>query len=91
MTGAGAKEQGPLPPLLLTLTVVTGVVDAVSILRLGRRVLSVVAMFAGAVGGALLVLHAGTAPALGAAVGLLAVVTGGVALAVRRPGPWRAG
>ena len=229
MTGAGAKEQGPLPPLLLTLTVVTGVVDAVSILRLGRvfvanmtgnvvfsgfalagapgfslsaslaalagflvgalgggwltgrlgqdrglllragaaaelvlvagalvltaglsaaaardgiaallalamgvqnavarrlavpdltttvltmtltgiaadvrakdhgrsglgrRVLSVVAMFAGAVGGALLVLHAGTAPALGAAVGLLAVVTAGTALAVRRPGPWRAG
>jgi hypothetical protein len=26
MTGAGPKEQGPLPPLLLTLTVVTGVV-----------------------------------------------------------------
>ena len=36
MTGAGTKEQGPLPPLLLTLTVVTGVVDAVSILQLGR-------------------------------------------------------
>jgi uncharacterized membrane protein YoaK (UPF0700 family) len=33
MTGTGTKEQGPL---LLTLTVVTGVVDAVSILRLGR-------------------------------------------------------
>src|SRR4249919_3438585 len=32
----GAKAQGPLPPLLLVLTVVTGVVDAVSILRLGR-------------------------------------------------------
>ena len=32
----GTKEQGPLPPLLLALTVVTGVVDAVSILRLGR-------------------------------------------------------
>jgi len=212
MTGAGAKEQGPLPPLLLTLTVVTGVVDAVSILRLGRvfvanmtgnvvfsgfalagapgfslsaslaalagflvgalgggwltgrlgqdrgllltaglsaaaardgiaallalamgvqnavarrlavpdltttvltmtltgiaadvrakdhgraglvrRVLSVAAMFAGAIGGALLVLHVGTAAALGAAVGLLAVVTAGTALAVRRPGPWRAG
>ena len=30
------KAQGPLPPLLLVLTVVTGVVDAVSILRLGR-------------------------------------------------------
>jgi hypothetical protein len=35
-TGTGGKPQGPLPPLLLTLTVVTGVVDAVSILRLGR-------------------------------------------------------
>ena len=229
MTGAGTKEQGPLPPLLLTLTVVTGVVDAVSILRLGRvfvanmtgnvvfsafalvgapgfslsaslaalagflvgalgggaltgrlgqdrgllqragaaaelvlvagalaltaalpgaaardgiaallalamgiqnavarrlavpdltttvltmtltgiaadvraadhgraglgrRVLAVAAMFAGAVGGALLVLHAGTAPALGLATGLLAVGTAGAALAVRRPGPWRAG
>jgi len=229
MTGAGTKEQGPLPPLLLTLTVVTGVVDAVSILRLGRvfvanmtgnvvfsafalvgapgfslsaslaalagflvgalgggaltgrlgqdrglllragaaaelvlvagalaltaalpgaaardgiaallalamgiqnavarrlavpdltttvltmtltgiaadvraadhgraglgrRVLAVAAMFGGAVGGALLVLHAGTAPALGLATGLLAVGTAGAALAVRRPGPWRAG
>jgi uncharacterized membrane protein YoaK (UPF0700 family) len=35
-TGTGGKPQGPLPPLLLALTVVTGVVDAVSILRLGR-------------------------------------------------------
>ena len=34
--GTGAKPQGPLPSLLLVLTVVTGVVDAVSILRLGR-------------------------------------------------------
>ena len=208
-SGTGTKEQGPLPWLLLTLTVVTGVVDAVSILRLGRvfvanmtgnvvfsgfalvgalgggwltgrlgqdrglllwagvaaelvlvagalvltawlataaardgmaallalamgvqnavarrlavpdltttvltmtltgiaadvraadhgravlvrRVLAVAAMFAGAVGGALLVLHVGTAAALGAAAGLLAVVTAGAALAVRRPGPWRA-
>ena len=58
---------------------------------LGRRVLAVATMFAGAVGGALLVLHAGTAPALGLATGLLAAVTAGAALAVRRPGPWRAG
>src|SRR4051812_36187115 len=43
------------------------------------------AMFGGAVAGALLVLHAGTAPALGLAAGLLAVVTAGVTLAVRRP------
>jgi len=35
-TRTGGKAQGPLPPLLLVLTVVTGVVDAVSILRLGR-------------------------------------------------------
>src|SRR5580704_10803256 len=35
-TATAGKKQGPLPPLLLTLTVVTGVVDAVSILRLGR-------------------------------------------------------
>ena len=34
--GPAGKAQGPLPPLLLVLTVVTGVVDAVSILRLGR-------------------------------------------------------
>jgi hypothetical protein len=54
-------------------------------------VLAVAAMFAGAVGGALLVLHVGTAPALGLATGLLAVVAAGAALAVRKPGPWRAG
>jgi hypothetical protein len=58
---------------------------------LRRRILAVAAMFAGSVGGALLVLHAGTAPVLGLATGLLAVVTAGAALAVRQPGPWRAG
>ena len=65
-TGTGGKPPGPLPSLLLVLTVVTA-------------------------GRALLVLHAGTAPALGLATGLLAMVTAGAALAVRRPGPWRAG
>jgi hypothetical protein len=60
-------------------------------LAVRRRILAVAAMLAGAVGGALLVLHAGAAPALGLATGLLAVVTAGAALAVRRPGPWRAG
>ena len=35
-TATAGKKHGPLPPLLLTLTVVTGVVDAVSILSLGR-------------------------------------------------------
>ena len=32
----GDPRHGPLPPLLLALTVVTGLVDAVSILQLGR-------------------------------------------------------
>jgi uncharacterized membrane protein YoaK (UPF0700 family) len=35
-TSTGGKAHGPLPALLLLLTVVTGVVDAVSILKLGR-------------------------------------------------------
>lgn len=33
---AGDRKQGPLPPLLLTLTVVTGLVDAISYLKLGH-------------------------------------------------------
>ena len=32
----GDHGHGPLPPLLLALTAVTGLVDAVSVLRLGR-------------------------------------------------------
>jgi uncharacterized membrane protein YoaK (UPF0700 family) len=79
--------------LTMTLTGIAADVRAqghgLAVLR--RRILAVAAMFAGAVGGALLVLHAGTAPALGLAAGLLAVVTAGAVLAVRKPGPWRAG
>jgi len=79
--------------LTMTLTGIAADVRAqghgLAVLR--RRILAVAAMFAGAVGGALLVLHAGTAPALGLATGLLAVVTAGAALATRQPGPWRAG
>ena len=58
---------------------------------LGRRVLAVATMFAGAACGALLILHVSTTAALGLAVGLLAVVTAGATLAARRPGAWRAG
>ncbi|HWM99378.1 MAG TPA: DUF1275 family protein [Streptosporangiaceae bacterium] len=79
--------------LTMTLTGIAADVRAqghgLAVLR--RRILAVAAMFAGAVGGALLVLHAGTMPALGLATGLLAAVAAGAALAVRRPGPWRAG
>jgi len=48
-------------------------------------------MFGGGAVGALLVLHADSAAALGLAMGLLAAVTAGAALAARQPGPWRAG
>jgi len=58
---------------------------------LGRRLLAVATMFAGAACGALLVLHASATAALGLAVGLLVIVTAGAALAARRPGSWRAG
>jgi len=79
--------------LTMTLTGIAADVRAqghgLAVLR--RRILAVLAMFAGAVGGALLVLHAGTAPALGLATGLLAVVTAGAALTTRQPGPWRTG
>ena len=45
-------------------------------------------MFGGAACGAQLVLHAGATPALGLAVGLLAVVTAGATLAAGKPGAW---
>ena len=79
--------------LTMTLTGIAADVRAKDHGRAGlvRRVLSVAAMFAGAIGGALLVLHVGTAAALGAAVGLLTVVTIGAALAVRQEAPWRKG
>jgi uncharacterized membrane protein YoaK (UPF0700 family) len=54
-----------------------------------RGSLAVVALFAGAVVGAVLVLHAGAAAALGVAVALLGSVTVAVASAARRPAGWR--
>jgi uncharacterized membrane protein YoaK (UPF0700 family) len=56
---------------------------------LARRVLAVLAMLAGAVAGAELVLHVGATAGLGLAVGLLAVVAAGALAAARRPGEWR--
>jgi uncharacterized membrane protein YoaK (UPF0700 family) len=49
----------------------------------------VVALFAGAVVGAVLVLHAGAAAALGVAVAVLGSLTAAVAVAARRPAGWR--
>jgi uncharacterized membrane protein YoaK (UPF0700 family) len=56
---------------------------------LARRLLAVFAMLAGALVGAVLVLRVSTTAALVLAAGLLAVVTAGAALAVRKPGAWR--
>ncbi len=56
---------------------------------LGRRLLAVGTMFAGAIVGAALVLHGRTDVALGLAVALLAVVTCGAIAAARHPGRWR--
>jgi uncharacterized membrane protein YoaK (UPF0700 family) len=57
--------------LTMTLTGIAADVRATDHGRTGlrRRILAVAAMFGGAVAGALLVLHAGTAPALGLATG----------------------
>jgi uncharacterized membrane protein YoaK (UPF0700 family) len=54
-----------------------------------RRLLTVIAMFVGAVMGAVLVLHHRTSVALGLAVALLAIVSIASLLAASRPGEWR--
>ena len=54
-----------------------------------RRLLAVGTMVAGAVVGALLVLHVSPAAALGLATGLLVVVAIVAAVALRRPAPWQ--
>jgi hypothetical protein len=82
----GAKD-GLLPPLLVALTAVTGLVDAFSYLVLGhvfvanmtgahaaRRLISVAAMFLGALAGALLVLRVNIVYPLVIALIILAAV-----------------
>jgi uncharacterized membrane protein YoaK (UPF0700 family) len=54
-----------------------------------RRLLSVLTLFAGAVAGALLVLHTQPAAALGVATGLVAAVTVLASVAFRRPAGWQ--
>ena len=57
---------------------------------LGRRLLAVAAMVAGAAAGASLVLRVSPVSGLALATALLALVTARVALATRRPASWRA-
>jgi uncharacterized membrane protein YoaK (UPF0700 family) len=56
---------------------------------LTRRLLAVATMLAGAIVGALLVLHVGAAAALGLAVALVALVTVITVGATRHPAPWQ--
>jgi uncharacterized membrane protein YoaK (UPF0700 family) len=84
-----------LTTTVLTMTL-TGIAADIRALDHGlggltRRVLAVLTMLAGGAVGALLVLHAGIAAALGLAAGLLALVTAAAALAARKPGTWREG
>jgi uncharacterized membrane protein YoaK (UPF0700 family) len=57
---------------------------------LGRRLLAVAAMVAGAAAGASLALRVSPVSGLALATALLALVTAWLALATRRPAPWRA-
>ena len=56
---------------------------------LGRRLLAVATMVAGAAAGALLTLHVSPMSGLALATALLAVVAGAAVAATRRPAPWR--
>jgi uncharacterized membrane protein YoaK (UPF0700 family) len=81
-----------LTTTVLTLTIVGISADARvtggSGSRIGRRLLAVICMFAGALAGALLVLNANGALALGFALVLLAIVTATAALVSREQTSW---
>jgi uncharacterized membrane protein YoaK (UPF0700 family) len=75
--------------LTMTLTGIAADLNAGHGAALARRLLAVLTMLAGAVAGALLVLHVSAAAALAAATGLLLAVTIGAAAGNRRAAPWR--
>jgi uncharacterized membrane protein YoaK (UPF0700 family) len=77
--------------LTMTLTGIAADVRKSGVATITRRVLAVLTMFAGAVAGALLVLHTRLAWALALALFLLAVVTAAAALLSRRPAAWQDG
>jgi uncharacterized membrane protein YoaK (UPF0700 family) len=75
--------------LTMTLTGIAADVRRRDAPVVARRLLAVATMLGGAVAGALLVLHASPAAALGLATGLLAAVAVGATLTARRPAPWQ--
>jgi uncharacterized membrane protein YoaK (UPF0700 family) len=77
--------------LTMTLTGIAADVRRSGVATITRRALAVSTMFAGAIVGALLVLHTRLAWALALALFLLAMVTVAAALFSRRPAAWQAG
>ena len=75
--------------LTMTLTGIAADVSKESRSVVLRRMLAVTAMLAGAVGGALLVLHANPAAALGLAAALLGAVVVAITIAARAPAEWQ--
>jgi len=80
-----------LTTTVLTMTLTGIAADAGAGRTRARRLLAVAAMAIGALVGALLVLNLSLAAGLEAAAYVLAVVTGGAVLALRRPAAWRSG
>jgi uncharacterized membrane protein YoaK (UPF0700 family) len=76
--------------LTMTLTGIAADVRAAHFGQVVRRLLAVGTMLAGAVVGAVLVLHVSPAAALALATGLMAVVAAAAILAARRPAAWQA-
>ena len=81
-TGAGAAKPGSAGPV--------GPGSAAARAALGRRLLAVAAMVAGAAAGASLTLHVSAVAGLALAAALLAAVAISAALATRRTAAWRA-
>jgi uncharacterized membrane protein YoaK (UPF0700 family) len=77
--------------LTMTLTGIAADIRSSGVATITRRALAVSTMFAGAIVGALLVLHTRLAWALVLALFLLAVVTVAAAVQSRRPASWHAG
>jgi len=75
--------------LTMTLTGITADLRKRNVRVALRRSLSVAAMLAGALTGALLILHIGVLAALFTASGVIAVALLGSSVAARRPAPWQ--
>jgi uncharacterized membrane protein YoaK (UPF0700 family) len=76
--------------LTMTLTGIAADIRTGDRFAIIRRVLAVASMLAGAVLGAVLVLHAGNVAAIGLAAALLAVVLAGATITSRAPADWHA-